>query len=107
MQATKTVSIWPTGAITEWAISAPVVNQSGKVVDFFDAWKVNRRFPVDFASFAINAELLHKNPRANIPYIQGYEETIFLRSLNVDKADFMPLAANATQVNKTIIQLCM
>lgn len=59
MQATKTVSIWPTGAITQWTISSPVVNTNGTVIDFFDAWTANRRFPVDFASVGINTDLIH------------------------------------------------
>ncbi|CAL8088843.1 unnamed protein product [Orchesella dallaii] len=96
IQDTKTVSVWPTGLLTQWIVSAPVVNAEGMVIDFFD--KFRRRFSVDFASFAINCSLLHENENANIPWIQGYEETKFLEKLGVDISQFQPLAANATEV---------
>ncbi|ODM95485.1 Galactosylgalactosylxylosylprotein 3-beta-glucuronosyltransferase S [Orchesella cincta] len=76
IQDTKTVSTWPTGLITDWAVSSPIVNAEGTVVDFFDSFR-SRKFPVDFASFAINCSLLHANKKANIPWVQGYEETYY------------------------------
>lgn len=47
MRYTKKVSMWPVGLVTKVGLSSPVVNDKGVVVDFFDGWMANRKFPVD------------------------------------------------------------
>jgi beta-1,3-glucuronyltransferase len=59
IQGTKGVSAWPVGCLTEIAIGSPIV-QGGRVIGFHDGWIGGRRFPMDFAGFAINMDLLHK-----------------------------------------------
>jgi len=58
MRHTKKVSMWPVGLVTKTALSSPVVDVDGKVVDFFDGWISNRKFPVDMAGFAFSVQLL-------------------------------------------------
>ena len=55
---TKKISMWPVGLVTKTGLSSPVVDANGKVVDFFDGWMANRKFPVDMAGFAVSVELL-------------------------------------------------
>jgi hypothetical protein len=50
--------MWPVGLVTKTGLSSPVVDANGKVVDFFDGWMANRKFPVDMAGFAVSVELL-------------------------------------------------
>lgn len=58
MRYTKKVSMWPVGLVTKVGLSSPVVNNQGVVVDFFDGWMANRKFPVDMAGFAVSVQLL-------------------------------------------------
>jgi len=58
MRYTKKVSMWPVGLVTSVGLSSPVVNKDGVVVDFYDGWMANRRFPVDMAGFAVSVQLL-------------------------------------------------
>lgn len=67
-----------------------------QVVGFFDSWPARRTFPVDMAGFAINLKFL--KPDAVMPYIAGYEEDHFLRSLDLQLEDIEPLADNCSKV---------
>lgn len=58
MRFTKKVSMWPVGLVTKVGLSSPVVNSQGVVVDFFDGWIANRKFPVDMAGFAVSVQLI-------------------------------------------------
>lgn len=58
MRYTKKVSMWPVGLVTKVGLSSPVVDDRGVVVDFYDGWFANRKFPVDMAGFAVNVEFL-------------------------------------------------
>ena len=58
MRYTKKVSMWPVGLVTSVGLSSPVVNKDGVVVDFYDGWMANRKFPVDMAGFAVSVQLL-------------------------------------------------
>lgn len=58
MRFTKKVSMWPVGLVTKVGLSSPVVNDKGVVVDFFDGWMANRKFPVDMAGFAVSVQLV-------------------------------------------------
>lgn len=66
------------------------------MVGFFDSWPARRAFPVDMAGFAINLKFL--KPDAVMPYVAGYEEDKFLRSLNLQLEDIEPLADNCSKV---------
>lgn len=46
------------GLVTKVGLSSPVVNDKGVVVDFFDGWMANRKFPVDMAGFAVSVQLV-------------------------------------------------
>lgn len=50
--------MWPVGLVTKVGLSSPVVNDRGVVVDFFDGWMANRKFPVDMAGFAVSVQLI-------------------------------------------------
>lgn len=67
-----------------------------QVVGFFDSWPARRTFPVDMAGFAVNLKFL--KPDAVMPYIAGYEEDKFLRSLDLQLEDIEPLADNCSKV---------
>lgn len=67
-----------------------------QVVGFFDSWPARRTFPVDMAGFAVNLRFL--KPDAVMPYIAGYEEDKFLRSLDLQLEDIEPLADNCSKV---------
>lgn len=58
MRFTKKVSMWPVGLVTKVGLSSPVVSRDGVVVDFYDGWIANRKFPVDMAGFAVSIKLL-------------------------------------------------
>ena len=97
---TRTVSMFPVGFVASQGVSAPIV-QKGRVVGFSDAWFAQRKFPVDMAGFAINLQFLRKrNPRAAtaMPYKAGYEEDLFLQSLNLTLGDIEPLASDCTEI---------
>lgn len=50
--------MWPVGLVTKVGLSSPVLNDQGVVVDFFDGWIANRKFPVDMAGFAVSVQLV-------------------------------------------------
>ena len=50
------------------------------------------------AGFAVNLQYFLSNPKATMPYIQGYEEDYFLRSLKIKINELEPKANNCTQV---------
>ena len=53
------------------------------------------------AGFAINLQFLRqRNPRAAtaMPYKAGYEEDLFLQSLNLTLSDIEPLASDCTEI---------
>lgn len=80
MRQTKTVSIWPVGFVGGLRWEGPVC-KNDKIVDFRVVFKPNREIPVDMAGFALNAELVVKNPQLKFdPRIAetGYSESTFL-----------------------------
>ena len=93
---TKKVSMLPVAFIGEDAFTSPVVDNN-KVVGFSDPWFEERRFPVDMAGFAVNTELLIKH-RPKMPYLRGFEETLFLENMNITNDDIEPLANGCTEV---------
>lgn len=98
MRFTKKVSMWPVGLVTKVGLSSPVVNDKGVVVDFFDGWMANRKFPVDMAGFAVSVQLILEKSDVYMPYVPGHEEDGFLKKLDVSPADIEPKANWCTQI---------
>ena len=97
---TTTVSMFPVGFIGHQGVSSPIV-KDGRVIGFSDDWFASRQYPVDMAGFAINIEFLRKrNPSADtaMPYKAGYEEDLFLQSLNLTLEEIEPLAEGCSEV---------
>lgn len=97
MRWTKKVSMWPVGLVTHLAVSSPIV-KAGRIIGFYDGWIASRKFPVDMAGFAVNIAFMLQRPNVTMPFMVGYEEDGFLRSLNVSLADLEPKASNCTEV---------
>ena len=51
--------MWPVGLLTSFGISTPIV-KNGAVKGFYDGFISNRKYPVDFAGFAVSVERLLK-----------------------------------------------
>lgn len=92
------MSMFPVGLVTAFGVSTPIV-RDGKVVGFYDGWVANRKFPVDMASFAVNVQFFLDRPKATMPFIPGYEEDGFMKSLNINASEIEPLAFNCTKVS--------
>ncbi|XP_020800511.1 galactosylgalactosylxylosylprotein 3-beta-glucuronosyltransferase S isoform X1 [Drosophila serrata] len=97
IRKTQRVSMFPVGLIADYAISGPVVRK-GKVVAFLDSWVAGRRWPVDMAGFAVSLEYMAQYPNVNMPYKPGYEEDLFLRSINVRMDEIEPRGKNCTEI---------
>ena len=67
------------------------------MIGFSDSCSAGRKFPVAMAGFAVNIEVL-KIYKPKMPYLAGYEVTIFLQNLNLTLEDIEPLANNCTEV---------
>ena len=97
---TRKISMFPVGFIGHQGVSSPIVKE-GKVIGFSDDWFAGRKYPVDMAGFAINIQFLRKrNPSADtaMPYKAGYEEDLFLQSLNLTLEEIEPLAGDCSEV---------
>ncbi|XP_071438860.1 galactosylgalactosylxylosylprotein 3-beta-glucuronosyltransferase S-like isoform X2 [Hetaerina americana] len=97
IRGTNKVSMFPVGLIGDFGVSAPVV-KNGKVVGFFDSWTAKRKFAVDMAGFAVSVNYLMHKPNATMPYKAGYEEDLFLRSLEITYDEIEPKAKLCSQV---------
>ena len=93
---TKRVSMFPVAFTGHDDFSSPIVH-NGKVIGFSDHWFEMRKFPVDMAGFAVNTEVL-KRHRPQMPYLKGFEETLFLENMNITIEDIEPLANNCTEI---------
>ena len=71
---------------------------SGKVIGFHDAWFAERMFPIDMAGFAVNVEFLKQKQNASMPFLAGWEEDLFLQSLELKLDEIEPLANDCTEV---------
>ena len=63
MLLTETVSLWPAGALDEYFVISPVL-RNDRIHSIFGGWSGGRKYPVDFAQFAISLKLL-RNVRYN------------------------------------------
>ena len=93
---TEKLSMFPVGFTAGGAFGSPVV-ENNKVIGFSGQWQAMRRFPVDMAGFAVNTYLLKKH-KPRMPYLKGYEETLFLENMNITNDDIEPLANGCTEV---------
>ncbi len=99
MRYTDTVSVWPVAFLGGLRYEAPLI-RDGKVVSWLSAWRPDRRFATDMASFALNLKLLFRYPKANFrPDVKlGMLETEFLTAFQLTLADLEPKADNCTKV---------
>lgn len=65
---------------------------------FLDSWVAGRRWPVDMAGFAVNLSYMSQYPRVNMPFKPGYEEDLFLRSIDLHIDQIEPKGTNCTEV---------
>jgi len=98
MRHTRKISMWPVGLVTKTALSSPVVDGRGRVVDFFDGWISKRKFPVDMAGFALSVQLINEKTDAYMPYRPGYEEDVFLQQFDISLDDIEPRADLCTKI---------
>ena len=102
IRMTKKVSVFPVGLIGKQSFSSPIVVE-GTVVGFTDPWFEKRKFPLDMAGFATSVDFILESKRsgegvAEMPYRVGFEEDIFLKSLNLEQKDLEPLGSNCTEI---------
>ncbi|KAL7643442.1 UNVERIFIED_CONTAM: hypothetical protein RMT77_005424 [Armadillidium vulgare] len=100
MRFTNKVSVWPVGMVGEFPFSTPVVNEDGKVIGFFDFFTLGRMFQIDMAGFAVNVRYFKNQSNVTMPYMAGYEEDGFLRSLGIQ---FSELEAKANLCTKILV----
>lgn len=118
MRTIKRVGVWPVGIVGGLLAESPFatdegiepytsphsLNQSrlnsGKVIGFNSVWKPSRPFPIDMAAFAVNITLVLQHRDAAFTYEteRGYQESHFLRSLNLSREDLEPKADGCTKV---------
>lgn len=68
------------------------------MVAFLDSWVAGRRWPVDMAGFAVNLAYMSQYPTVNMPFKPGYEEDLFLRSINLHIDKIEPKGSNCTEI---------
>ena len=99
MRSTKKISVWPVGLVGGLGAEGPVC-ENDTVVNWHTSWATDRKFPLDFAGFAIHIDVLLSNPKilvnpkANI----GFMETDYLEQVAEEKEELEPKADNCTQV---------
>ena len=99
MKTTRKISVWPVGLVGGLGAEGPVC-ENDTVVSWHTSWAKARKFPLDFAGFAIHIDVLLGNPKilvnskANI----GYMETDYLEQVAEDKEELEPKADNCTEV---------
>ena len=96
IRQTRLVSMFPVGFVGDNDFSSPIIHNF-QVIGFSDPWFAGRKFPVDMAGFAVNIELLKKY-RPKMPYLAGFEETLFLENMNVTFEDIEPRANYCTEI---------
>ncbi|XP_013786785.1 galactosylgalactosylxylosylprotein 3-beta-glucuronosyltransferase S-like [Limulus polyphemus] len=97
MRSTKNVSVWPVGGMFREELSSPVV-KNGKVIDFLDGFRRQRKFALDWAAFAVSVQHFLSIPGATDPYRNGYEEDLFLQNLRFGLDDLEPKGNNCTEI---------
>ena len=99
MRSTKRVAVWPVGLVGGLGAEGPIC-ENDTVVNWHTSWATDRKFPLDFAGFAIHIDVLLSNPKilvnpkANI----GFMETDYLEQVADEKEELEPKADNCTQV---------
>ncbi|VDI48229.1 galactosylgalactosylxylosylprotein 3-beta-glucuronosyltransferase 3 [Mytilus galloprovincialis] len=98
MRYTKKLSMWPVGLSGGRTYETPIL-KDGKVIKFL-AWKAEKRkFPIDMAGFALNANVLwtYKPMRFSTDADPGMLETKLLERC-CTWAEIEPLADNCTKI---------
>ncbi|XP_077560883.1 galactosylgalactosylxylosylprotein 3-beta-glucuronosyltransferase 2-like [Haemaphysalis longicornis] len=93
---TKSVSVFPVGAVESTGVSSPVV-VGGRVIGFHDPHPKNHSFTVDMAGFAFNLNLLTTNTSLGQLHDKAFEKSEFVDSLGISLKDLEPLCENATK----------
>ncbi|KAB7505561.1 Galactosylgalactosylxylosylprotein 3-beta-glucuronosyltransferase S, partial [Armadillidium nasatum] len=93
---TKRVSMFPVGFIGDYRVSSPIVKKD-KSLDFMIVGMV-QKIAVDMGGFAVNVGFLREHVNATMPYMAGYEEDGFLKSLNISLNDIEPKAEICTKI---------
>ncbi|XP_037803730.1 galactosylgalactosylxylosylprotein 3-beta-glucuronosyltransferase S-like isoform X2 [Penaeus monodon] len=96
IRSTRGVSIFPVAFLLPSQLTTPVLRE-GRFMEFYDGWKVTRKYPVDMAGFAVSVELLLKRPQANMHWSYSYQEESLLASLGVAPEDIEFKAENCTK----------
>ncbi|XP_076315061.1 galactosylgalactosylxylosylprotein 3-beta-glucuronosyltransferase S-like [Tachypleus tridentatus] len=97
MRSTKNVSVWPVGGTFVNELSSPVV-KNGMVIDFYDGFRIKRKFALDWAGFAVSVQHFLSTPGTTVPYRNGFEEDLFLQSLRYELDDLEPKGNNCSEV---------
>jgi len=100
MRTIRKAGIWPVGIVGGRLVETPILDADGLVSGFNALWKPDRPFPVDMAAFAVNINLILENPYAAFTYnvARGYQESHFLTSIGISRADLEPKANSCTLV---------
>ena len=105
MRHTKGVSVWPVGLVGGLMVEKPKIELDKttnlNIVTGWDvAWKPERPFALDMAGFAVNVQLFLDKPKAKFAYSvkRGYQESEFLRHLDVELKELEPKADMCTKV---------
>ena len=96
IRQTRLVSMFSVGFVGDNDFSSQIIHNF-QVIGFSDPWFAGRKFPVDMAGFAVNIELLKKY-RPKMPYLAGFEETLFHENMNVTFEDIEPRANYCTEI---------
>lgn len=104
MRDTKTVSVWPVGLVGGVMVERPQVSlvdyQSRyEVSGWLTGWRPDRPFATDMAGFAVNLNLLVKNPDAefSLKSKRGFMESDFLEKITT-LSELEPKADLCTKV---------
>jgi len=100
MRTINRVGVWPVGIVGGLLVESPLATDEGRVIGFNSIWEPSRPFPIDMAAFAVNITLVLQHREAAFTYEteRGYQESHFLRSLNLSREDLEPKADGCTKV---------
>lgn len=98
MRKTKKVSVWPVGLVGGLMVERPKV-VDGKVKRFNSAFRPDRPYPIDMASFAVSLQLLcDSSALFSLNVQRGYQESHLITQLISGWDELEPMADNCTKV---------
>nr|CAH8826481.1 unnamed protein product [Trichobilharzia regenti] len=102
MRGTIRVSTWPVGFAGELPWEGCVTSTNGTyITSMWSVYKPERPFPIDMAGFAVNVDLILKNPNAGFDYKRprGMQESQFLLDLGIKHwRELEPLADGCQKI---------